>query len=167
MEIEASFDGVEEALKRLKTLSEDAQYRGARAAMQKGAELVRAKAVMNAKVINNPDTDTEIWKNITVRFASRRFKRTGDVMFRVGVMGGAVDYSKKKGPDGKSVTLATYSGSPGGDTWYWRLVEFGTSKAAARPFMRPALFDQPDITMSVISKSMNIFIDNAIKRAKR
>ena len=25
------------------------------------------------------------------------------------------------------------------DAWYWRFVEFGTRKMAARPFLRPAL----------------------------
>ncbi|WP_374987639.1 HK97-gp10 family putative phage morphogenesis protein, partial [Klebsiella pneumoniae] len=79
-----------------------------------------------------------------VSFSSKAFRRTGDPTFRVGVMGGARQYANtkanvRKGRAGKSYNTAGDKGNPGGDTWYWRFLEFGTEHAAARPIIRPAL----------------------------
>ena len=51
---------------------------------------------------------------------------------RAGVMGGVPARARRE---------ELRKGLPGGDTFYWRFVEFGTKYVAARPFMRPA-FDQ-------------------------
>jgi len=43
-----------------------------------------------------------------------------------------VRHGKKYQKQGKRGTLSQ-------DAWYWRFLEFGTRKMAARPFLRPAL----------------------------
>ena len=45
---------------------------------------------------------------------------------------------------GQSYATAGSSDNPGGDTWYWRFQELGTSRQAARPFLRPALNNNID-----------------------
>lgn len=172
VDISAEFKGVDEALNRLRTLAPALQDKGAKFAMSKGADLIRSKAIMNAKVIDSPDSEEQIWKNIVVRFSPRVFRRTGNVMFRVGVMGGAANYANTKdnvrsGKAGKSYKTAGDKTNPGGDTWYWRFVEFGSAKTKARPFMRPALLDQPEITLSVIQKSLNEYIDKQARKLQK
>ena len=102
--------------------------------LRKGANVIRDAARGNAKRLDDPDTSESIAKNIAVQSGNRRRERQeGGPVMRVGVMGGARDmgkYGEFKGA-GK--------GNPGGDTFYWRFLEFGTSKMAARPFMRPAM----------------------------
>lgn len=52
---------------------------------------------------------------------------------RVGVLGGAKAPAIQSGEfKGKG------KGNPGGDTYYWRFLEFGTENMPAHPFMRPA-----------------------------
>src|SRR5690606_22168251 len=101
--------------------------------MRKAAQVIRDQARKNAEAINDPATSENIAKNIVERFSPRRYKRTGDLMFRVGVLGGARGFAAASGE-----LQGAGSGNPGGDTFYWRFLEFGTSKHAATPFMRPA-----------------------------
>ena len=68
---------------------------------------------------------------------------------RVGVRGGAMSYANtkenvRKGKIGKKYLTPGDKTNPGGDTWYWRLVEVGTSRSAAKPFLRPALNNNVD-----------------------
>lgn len=77
------------AIDKLKALPDAFRYKGARFALRKAANLVRDAAQQNARKLDDPATASVIAENIAVRFSSRTFKRTGNVMFRVGVMGGA------------------------------------------------------------------------------
>ncbi len=40
------------------------------------------------------------------------------------------------------------------DAYYWYLVEFGTSKMSARPFMRPAFEAKKDDAVAAIAQSI-------------
>ncbi|MBJ9954370.1 hypothetical protein I5735_15155, partial [Acinetobacter baumannii] len=66
------------------------------------------------------------------------------VMMKVGIRGGAKSYVKskdnvRKGLAGKKYKTDGDKQNPGGDTFYWRFLEFGTQNMIARPFMRPSL----------------------------
>jgi len=50
--------------------------------------------------------------------------------------------------------------NPGGDTFYWRFLEFGTSSISPRPFMRPALAENT-------SEATNIFVNEYEKVLNR
>lgn len=170
--------GIDSVLGRLDSLSQDVKYKGGRAALRKAAELIRREAVANALRVNDFSTREEIAKNIAVRWSSRRHKSTGDLVFRVGVLGGArasskaAEYSRRarrrKGVASLE-SLGELAGqgknNPGGDTFYWRYIEFGTSKVAARPFMRPALSENVAAATNEFSKHFEPAIDRAIKRA--
>lgn len=150
-DLEFSLIGLADLEEKLKVVADDLKLKGGRFALRKAAQVVHAKAVANAKAIDDPQTAKDTSKNIAIRWSGKRFKRSGDLMFRVGVLGGAG--GKKKG--------AELSGLPGGDTRSWRHLEFGTEKAPPRAFMRPAL-------ESSISEATNAFVvqyDKALGRA--
>src|SRR5690606_2077498 len=87
--VEYSLTGVDEITKKLKALSVDMRLKGGRAALRKAGNVVLAQARANAASVNDPKTPEEIAKNLVMRWSPRAFKRTGDLMFRVGILGGA------------------------------------------------------------------------------
>ncbi|ENU80014.1 HK97 gp10 family phage protein [Acinetobacter sp. ANC 3789] len=136
----------------------------AKRATRKAMAVVRKAAISNSKLVDDPRTTERIWKNITIRAG----RISGEnVMMRVGIRGGARYYVKSKANIRKGLAGKTYKtdgdkANPGGDTFYWRFIEFGrgdviaknktkvltngvdffgkkVESAAARPFMRPAL----------------------------
>lgn len=115
--------------------------RAASRATRKAIAVVRRDAIANAKNVDDPKTAERIWKNIMIKAG----KISGDnVMMRVGIRGGARHYVKskdniRKGLAGKRYKTDGNKMNPGGDTFYWRFLEFGTQHIPARPFMRPAL----------------------------
>lgn len=151
--VQFSILGLDELLGKLDSVNQDLKYKGGRFALRKAANLVRDAAKQNAQRLDDPNSDADISKNIAVRWSGRTFKATGDLKFRVGVMGGAGGRAKK----GSQKDL------PGGDTRHWRHLEFGTEKTRAQPFMRPALEDN-------IGQATGAFVDNywpAVERALR
>ncbi|HEL8386180.1 TPA: hypothetical protein U0D20_004949, partial [Escherichia coli] len=55
----------------------------------------------------------------------------------------------------------------GGDTWYWRFLEFGTEHVAARPFMRPAMNGADAEVVSTFARELEKAVDRAIRRMSR
>ena len=118
--------GADALLKRLQALGDETlQRKMARRALRKGAIVFRDAARENARRLDDPQTRESIARNIAIRESRRGGAAAGGVMLRVGVLGGA---KKTQG-----------TGHPGGDTFYWRFLEFGTKKMAAQPFLRPVL----------------------------
>ena len=115
-------EGLDPILKKLKALgSEKLRVKGVRAAATRAMRIVRDAARSKAKGFDDPETGSNIAKNITTRNDAKGGKRIGGVVVKVGVIGGA---RPRKGTE---------------DTGHWRMKEFGTSKMPAEPFMRPAL----------------------------
>lgn len=134
-------EGLEPLMKRMSVLPKNLQKRGLAAAARKGAAVIRDAAKKNAQSIDDPETANQIAKNIAVQTSARQGKRVGGAVARVGVRGGA----KKTAPVKRTLQERLFrentepdKGNPGGDTWYWRFVEFGTSRTRAQPFLRPA-----------------------------
>ena len=163
--------GMAELRVKLKKLPEELRLRGFRSGMRTAAKVVEAAAKMNAHQINDPKSPEVIAKNITTRFSPKDYKKHGRIMFRVGLSGGAREYAKtkdnvRKGRVGKHYqTGGTFiGGQPGGDTWYWRLVELGTSKVRARPFMLPALEKNAETVAQVAQTEITKAIDKAVRK---
>lgn len=160
---EATLTGIDDVIGRMHGLPIALKKKGFRYAGRKAANVIQAAAVANALRIDDPDTAQQIAKNIVVRFSNRTFKQTGNVMFRVGVLGGARDYSAY----GEITTGKDASQNPGGDTWHWRLVEFGTEDTAAKPFMRPALQDNTQAATNEFINQLDKWIDRNLKRINK
>ena len=160
--ISYKINGLDELQAKLKSVSEDTQNKGGRFALRKAAQVIQAKAKQNAGRVTDPATPEEIAKNIAIRWSGKHFKSTGDLMFRVGVLGGAKGFAAASGE-----VKGRGKGNPGGDTYYWRFLEFGTSKMAAQPFLRDAIESKQSEAISEFVDQYNIAIDRAIKRAAK
>lgn len=160
--VEFDLIGLDELRGKLQELSSDMQFKGGRFALRKASNIIREAAKANASRVDDPATPESIAKNITVRWDGRRFKRSRDLGFRVGVLGGAKGFAKASGEvKGKG------KANPGGDTFYWRFLEFGTEKMRAQPFLRRALTDNIQRASDEFVREYGKAADRAIKRAKK
>lgn len=152
--VEFSILGLDGLLGKLSAVSVDVRRKGGRAALRKAAQVVVQKAKAGAERMDDKATGRSISDNIALRWNGRLFKRTGDLGFRIGVMHGAV---LKDGGD-----LSTNAPTP-----HWRLIEFGTEKMPAAPFMRPALADNISLVTNTFVTEYEKAIDRAIRRAAK
>lgn len=159
--IEFKLTGIEQLVATMNDVQYETKRKGGRFALRKAAQVIRDQARSNAEKIDDPRSPENISLNIVERWSGRRFRRTGDLMFRVGVLGGA-----------RARTNGGSSGNPGGDTFYWRFVEFGTERGGpdrvgARPFMRPSVDQAGQRAVNTFITEYQKALDRAIKRAQR
>ncbi len=184
--VTANVEGLEPLLARMDGISYDLRRKGGRFAMRKAANLIRDRARENARRVDDPESPESIADNIVVRFSPKDFRRLGDLVFRVGVLGGARGYAAASGEvKGKG------AGNPGGDTFHWRFIEFGrgavqakgdgalaniesgeffgkdVAPAPAQPFMRRALSENIQAATNEFINQYNKALDRAIKRGQR
>ena len=152
--IEFALEGIDGLVSKLEAISYDMKRKGGRSALRKAAQVVANKAKEGAERLDDPETGRSIAANIALRWNGRLFKVSGDLGFRVGVLHGAV---LKNGGD-----LSANSPTP-----HWRLLEFGTAKMAAQPFMRKALADNISEVTNTFITEYEKAIDRAIKRAAK
>jgi HK97 gp10 family phage protein len=148
-------NGVDELAKKLQGLKYDLAKKGGRFALRKAAQVIRNQARQNAQRVDDSETGRSIARNIVEKWNGRLNKQTGDLGFRVGVNQGAVLPKKGERPDE----------SAGGPTPHWRLLEFGTEKMAARPFMVPAIEASAQQATDTFITEYGKAIDRALKRA--
>lgn len=157
-----SITGLDDVLHRIETMRLNAQKKYARKASRQAMNIARDAARSNAKNIDDPATEMQrIFKNIVVQSGKTSDKNT--VRTRVGIKGGAYAHNKenvRSGRAGQETANIGNASNPGGDTFYWRFVEFGTSKVAAVPFMRPALADN---TQAVTDKFAQVFREGILQ----
>jgi HK97 gp10 family phage protein len=145
----------------LSAMNEKVQKKTARKAAYAAMQIVRKAAVANAKEIDNPDSPRAVWKNITVQNSPRQGRRVGGIVMRVGVKGGARQYAQtksnvRKGRAGKTYRTLGDKGNPGGDTWYWRFVEFGTATRRAQPFLQRALAENAQEVTDATARALTV-----------
>jgi len=149
------FKNAAELERTLRQLPAKLQKRAVKSALRKGATVIKKAAQKNAKRFDDPKTPAKIWKEITVRAGRKR--RNGDIVMRVGVKGGAKRYKNTKENRRKGRVGGSYEGP--GNVYYWRFLEFGTSKIdPARPFMRPAMSEHWREAMDTVSKALEVAI---------
>ncbi|HAT1562385.1 HK97 gp10 family phage protein [Raoultella ornithinolytica] len=170
--VEVNLTGLDSLLGKLDAVSQVTRDKAGRAALRKAANVIRDRARNNAARVDDPLTKEAIYKNIVVTFSSKTFRRTGDPTFRVGVMGGSRQYGNtkdnvRKGRAGKSYKTAGDKGNPGGDTWHWRFLEFGTEHMAAKPILRPAVNGVDTDVINVFAVELEKAIDRAVRRAAK
>lgn len=151
MTIKFSLLGVKELTDTFENIKKETIRKGGRASLRKAANIVANAARSSSWMMDDPDTGRKISENISVRWNAREFKRTGSLAFKVGVKHGS---KIKKGADKGA----------GGPTPHWRLLEFGTSKMRAKPFMRPALENNIGQATGTFIDEFKKYINRAIKR---
>ncbi|WP_180110774.1 HK97-gp10 family putative phage morphogenesis protein [Acinetobacter sp. YH12098] len=157
MSVDFKLEGMDDFMRNLDVLKDrKAVNKRARAAARKAMQLVQFAAKVGASRIDDPVTRENITENIVIRNGKSRDLNT--VRMRVGVLGGAAVNAK--------TDRAKLAALPGGETVYWRYIEFGTSKVPATPFMRPALAENIQVVTDEFNKHFMKSIENAIKKGK-
>jgi HK97 gp10 family phage protein len=154
--VKFSILGIEDIEMKLRAVSLDARFTGGRNALRKAAIALSEKVRDNSSRVDNPLTKRSIPANVTVRWNRKRFDSTGSFGYRVGIRGGA-------GGNKPSEALA---GNPGGDTRYWRHLEFGTSKTRAQPFMRKSLADNINLITDTFIQEFNKSLTRVIRKGR-
>lgn len=149
--------GLDALLGKLNGLKYETKYKGGRFALRKAAQVIRDDARDRAIRINDPMTGRSISENVVERWNGRLYKRTGNLGFRVGVLHGARLPKKGESPEAGA----------GGPTPHWRLLEFGTEKMEAKPFLIPAALSNVQRASDVFVAEYGKAIDRAIKRNKK
>ncbi|WP_299582087.1 HK97-gp10 family putative phage morphogenesis protein [uncultured Microbulbifer sp.] len=153
MDMKFDLHGMDEVIAGLQALEKDVKKKAARFALRKAAMLVLNEAVGNAKRVDDPLSVSVISENIALRFDNRHFKNTGELKFRVGVLGGANPKQKKFSEH-----------LPGGGTQHWRLLEFGTEHIPAQPMMRPALSSNIDNATAEFARELDKWLQRYTRR---
>ena len=122
--------GFEEVRKKLAITPIKLRTKGARKALSTAANIVTKAARQNAERVDDLETGRRIRDNIGKRSRSRYSRRTGDAMVSIGVLTQHGRIPKGNPDTGRK-----------GNTPHWHLIELGTEKARAQPFLRPALAD--------------------------
>lgn len=116
-----------------------------RKASRRAMNLVRNAARENAKQIDDPETRSNIPKNIKV--AAGRVRNKDMILMRVGLDGGSSFSNKNPKP------------TSGGDTRHWRFIELGTAHIPAIPFMRIAFYNNIEAVMSTFAQVFSDELD--------
>ena len=128
--------GFKELEQNLDMLSGEMKDKGVRIMMSKAAEPIRDDAKRRAPVLQEPHPHRRpgtvrdrimIWRKKKTPYAATYF---------VGVLGLGRAAMRRWKSENKG--KFSNGGDNPNDPWYWRFLEFGTVKMAARPFLRPA-----------------------------
>lgn len=138
--------GLDAVLLKMRTLAPKLKKKGLRSAGTKAMRIVRDAARAGARRLDDPSSSANIAKNIVTRYNGRASKRDGGSVTQVGVQGGA---RPRKGRE---------------DTGHWRLLEFGTEKMRAQPFMRQALANNIGPVTDAFVKALDSEIDKIIAK---
>lgn len=160
--LDGEIQGLEAVIGKLQALEQLPRQKTTRFALRKAANLVRDAAQANAARFDDPTTRENIAANITVGLDKKRYRKDDEIKIRIGVKGGASGFAAAVGElRGKG------KGNPGGDTYYWRFLEFGTEHMAAQPFMRPALERNSGAATGEFVNQFEKAITRAIRRANK
>lgn len=164
---EWQIEGAGEIIAKLKVVSQRSGKNAMRRALRKGGNVIRDAARNNFKSIDRPETSQQqIWKNIVVRGGNAKFdKMRGGPTMRVGVLGGARNM-QAYGEFGGSG-----SQNPGGDTWYWRLLEFGFTlpsgeRYPAQSYMRKTAAEKAGAAFQAVVQAMQAELDRELTKVK-
>lgn len=160
--------GLDEVQAKLRILGNKRKAKNAaNRASRKAMNIVKKAARDNAKRLDDKDSPNKIWKNIVVK--AGKTKGYDNVTMKVGVRGGARKYAntranRRANRAGRSYQAQGSKKNPGGDTWYWRFLEFGSSTNDAKPFLRPALNNNKDAVQQEFARAYGEELDKEIAK---
>lgn len=155
--IQFNLIGIDSLLGKLEAVTHDVKYKGGRFALRKAAQVIRDQAKRNAERIDDPETGRKIADNIAERWGSKRFRATGDLSYRIGVLTGTIRQMERGNPDT----------GIGGATPHAMLVELGTEKTQAQPYLRKAADQATHEALNTFCTEYEKALDRAIKRANK
>lgn len=159
----ANVTGLEETLKALRALPKAISGKGGgplRRALFAAAKVVKAEVMQAAPV------RTGLLKGSIATFRDRKPEGVGaNEHYTVGIRKQRKKYREnyrngRLGRIGKSYSVH-------GAAFYGQFVEFGTSKMAAHPFMRPAFEASKQAALTAFENAMRKEVGKAVEQAKR
>lgn len=149
--IQFSLTGFEALRRKLAQVPIKLRTNGSKKALSAAANIVTKAARENALRMDDPDTGRRIRDNIGKRTRSRYSRRTGDAMVSVGVLSQKGRIPKGNPDAGRK-----------GNTPHWHLVELGTEKTRAQPFLRPALESNTGAVIDKYAVELDKELDKAL-----
>lgn len=145
--VTVKLEGFAELAAALRELPERVARNGLRAAVNAGATVIKKEAMARA-----PEDTGALRANM---YQKQRREESGPMVqtFYVGVRSGVAKYAKSAANRRAGTAGKPYRNA--GSTFYWRFLEFGTSKLPARPFMRPAFELRKNDAVEAIGKKLD------------
>jgi HK97 gp10 family phage protein len=152
--------GLAELQKALNDLPIQVQGRPLKAAVSAAAKVIQDEAIKRA-----PQGETGNLRKAIYRTRSRSGSAIGKETYLVAVRKGKATYAdttknRRLRRVGKKYTTA-------GEAYYWRFLEFGTSKMPAKPFLRPAFESQKERALEVLQRKLGDAIMKTAAKLKK
>jgi HK97 gp10 family phage protein len=141
--VKFSIRGMDRTSMRFIALTDHFRKKVAQSALGSAVRVITNDAKRRALTIDDPETGRVIADNIVQRVRSRYYRKTGDIMISVGV-----NTAHGRIPSGNPDT------GKGGSTPHWHLVEEGTEKMAARPYLRPAMNENIEKVLDTFARKL-------------
>ncbi len=142
-------EGLQELSQRISALNKTVANRVVRKAATAGARLIRDEAKSRVPV------DTGLLKrNIVVK--KFRDQGPGNVRYGIGLVSSKAVYSNNKTNRRKGRVGQSYYQDK---AFYGHMVEFGTRKMKARPFLRPAFESQKEKAVDIVKNTLKEELD--------
>jgi HK97 gp10 family phage protein len=147
--------GLDQLSRALKELPDRVARNGLRASVYAGAKVIRDEARLKAPVAiaalgpDQPPPGT-LKRSVIMKQIPELSGKSRQTFFVT------VRHGKKYRKQGKKGNLSQ-------DAWYWRFVEFGTVKMAARPFLRPAFDLRKNDALDAIKTRLAERIEQAVQ----
>ena len=134
-------DGVAELREKMKGLPYAVQKQVIQPAVRYGANTIAEQARAIVRNIDDPTTGRQIARNIVVKYRSKLSKRYQGVVYSIGV-----EYPRGRMPKGNP--------DDGVNTPHFHLLELGTEKMRARPFLVPAaVMRAQDVSQAIAERA--------------
>ncbi len=151
--------GFKELAEALRELPQRVARNGLRAAVNAGASVIKKQAIDNA-----PEDTGALKANMYQKQIPEKSGPMVQTVY-VGVRRGVAKYAntaanRRAGKAGK-----VYKND--GTTYYWRFLEFGTSKMTKKPFLRPAFETQKENAVTAIGEKLDDRIQKYAKELAR
>ena len=151
-------EGIDELKRALADASATIRKKAVRGALREAGKVIQVAAKAKAPMLKFPAPYRKsgtVKKNILVR-ASKFARRAGDEGVYINVRGirGAARIAK----------LGKAGSKNPNDPFYWRFLELGTKKMAARPFLRPAAESKGEEAVKTFMRSVIPQIQKLNKR---
>lgn len=138
---DVKIDGVAQLRERMKGLPYKVQKQVIQPSVRQGAQVIAEQARAIVRHIDDPTTGRQIAKNIVVKYRSKRSKQIKGVVYSIGV-----EYPRGRMPKGNP--------DDGINTSHWHLLELGTEKMRAQPFLVPAaVLRAEDVSQAIASQA--------------
>lgn len=153
-------EGLGELLKRLEALPRELSgKRGGpvRKALGRAARLVRDEVKRNA-----PRKTGKLQANIIAALFNKERPAGVSERYVVSVRGRKAKYANTASNRRAGRVGKTYQKD--GDAFYWKFLEFGTSKMPARPFIQPAFAASAGKALREFEKTLGVEIDRVVRK---